>query len=55
MKSSLVTQGRSLCVSSFMETDSTHLLFIDSDIDFKSESIFKMVAAKKDVSQFHIH
>jgi len=49
MKSSLVTQGRNLCVSSFMETDSTHLLFIDSDIDFKSESIFKMVAAKKDV------
>jgi hypothetical protein len=49
MKSSLVTQGRNLCVSSFMETDSTHLLFIDSDIDFSSESIFKMIAAKKDV------
>ena len=49
MKSSLVTQGRNLCVSSFMESGSTHLLFIDSDIDFKSESIFKMLAAKKDV------
>ena len=49
MKSSLVTQGRNLCVSGFMETDSTHLLFIDSDIDFSSESIFKMIAAKKDV------
>ena len=49
MKSSVVTQGRNLCVSSFMETDSTHLLFIDSDIDFSSESIFKMIAAKKDV------
>ena len=49
IKSSLVTQGRNLCVSSFMETDSTHLLFIDSDIDFASESIFKMIASKKDV------
>ena len=49
MKSSLVTQGRNLCVSGFMETDSTHLLFIDSDIDFDSKSIFKMVAADKDV------
>ncbi len=49
MKSSLVTQGRNLCVSSFMEEGSSHLLFIDSDIDFSSESIFKMVAADKDV------
>ena len=49
MKSSLVTQGRNLCVSSFMESGSTHLLFIDSDIDFKSESIFKMISADKDV------
>ena len=49
MKSSLVTQGRNLCVSSFMETDSTHLLFIDSDIDFDSESIFKMADTNKDV------
>jgi hypothetical protein len=32
-----------------MESGSTHLLFIDSDIDFKSESIFKMISADKDV------
>jgi len=49
MKSSLVTQGRNLCVSSFMETDHTHLLFVDSDIDFQTQSIFKMIAADKDV------
>ena len=35
MKSSLVTQGRNLCVSSFMESGMSHLLFIDSDIDFQ--------------------
>ena len=49
MKSSLVTQGRNLCVSSFMESNLSHLLFIDSDIDFQSESIFKMIEADKDI------
>lgn len=49
MKSSLVTQGRNLCVSSFMESGHSHLLFVDSDIDFQAQSIFKMVAADKDV------
>ena len=49
MKSSLVTQGRNLCVSGFMESDSTHLLFIDSDIDFNFSSIFKMIQSDKDV------
>ena len=32
MKSSLVTQGRNLCVSAFLQTDYTHLLFVDSDM-----------------------
>ena len=49
MKSSLVTQGRNLCVSSFMESKHTHLLFVDSDIDFQAQSVFKMVAADKDI------
>jgi len=49
MKSSLVTQGRNLCVSSFMESGHTHLLFIDSDIDFQGQSVFKMIASDKDV------
>jgi hypothetical protein len=49
LKSSLVTQGRNLCVSSFMESNHTHLLFVDSDIDFQTPSVFKMIAADKDV------
>tara|TARA_Y100000389_G_scaffold191399_1_gene217543 strand:- start:2722 stop:3549 length:828 start_codon:yes stop_codon:yes gene_type:complete len=49
MKSSLVTQGRNLCVSSFMESENTHLLFIDSDIEFQAQSIFKMIAADRGV------
>ena len=51
LKSSLVTQGRNLCVAEFLNGDQnyTHLLFIDSDIDFKSETIFKMLKKDKDV------
>src|SRR5210317_243129 len=49
MKSSLVTQGRNLCVSGFIESGMTHMLFIDSDILFNAESIFKMIERDKDV------
>mgnify|MGYP003118409869 CR=1 FL=1 len=43
MKSSLVTQGRNTLVSHFLSDDYTHLLFIDSDILFYPNSIFKMI------------
>ena len=49
MKSSLVTQGRNLCVSGFIESNYTHMLFIDSDIYFKAESIIKMIDRDKDI------
>jgi len=51
LKSSLVTQGRNLCVSNFLESTDpyTHFLFIDSDIDFNSETIFSMIEADKEV------
>jgi len=49
IKSSLVTQGRNLCVSGFLESKHTHLLFIDSDIWFHSPSIFKMIDKDKEV------
>jgi len=49
MKSSLVTQGRNLCVAGFLESDATHLLFIDSDIYFQGKSIFAMLDADKDI------
>ena len=51
LKSSLVQQGRNLCVSEFL-TDSEnydYLLFIDSDIDFQSKTIFKMMELDKDI------
>ena len=51
LKSSLVTQGRNLCVSSFLNADHkyTHLLFIDADINFTPESIFEMIALDREV------
>jgi len=51
LKSSLVTQGRNLCVSSFLNAEHkyTHLLFIDSDINFSPESIFEMIDLDKEV------
>lgn len=48
-KSSLITQGRNLCVGAFMETGHSHMLFIDADIDFQAKSIIKMIEKDKDV------
>ena len=48
-KSSLVTQGRNLTVSSFLETNGTHLLFLDSDIFIDPETIHKMIKSDKDI------
>jgi hypothetical protein len=51
LKSSLVTQGRNLCVAGFLSDpmEYTHMLFIDSDIDFKFETIMKMLKFDKEV------
>lgn len=51
LKSSLVTQGRNLCVSNMFEQDIkyTHLFFVDSDIEFKPKTLFKLIEADKDV------
>lgn len=49
LKSSLVTQGRNLCVSGFIESNMTHMLFIDSDILFNADTIFKMIERDKDI------
>ena len=49
MKSSLVTAGRNLCVSHFLNSDFTHMLFIDSDILFYTDSIFKMIEKDVDI------
>jgi len=50
MKSSLVTQGRQLCVASFLQSECTHLLFIDSDISFSYKSIERLIAYDKEIT-----
>jgi len=54
LKSSLVTQGRNLCVNNLFEqsttaTKYTHLFFVDSDIEFQSQTLFKLLEADKDI------
>ena len=49
MKSSLVTQGRNMCVSAFLQSTASHLLFVDSDIAFNSGAAERLVACDKDV------
>lgn len=50
LKSSLVTQGRNLCVSNFMNSDADQMLFVDSDIDFTTRSVFRLLKSPHDVS-----
>ena len=47
---SLITRGRNQLVSEFMSTDSTHLMFVDSDIDFSPIEIMKLLEHDKDVT-----
>ncbi len=50
MKSSLVTQGRNLCASAFMNSDAEYMLFIDSDVEFTSRSVMRLMKSPHDVS-----
>jgi len=50
MKSSLVTQGRNLCASAFLQSGASHMLFIDSDIDFSTRSVFRLFKCEHEVS-----
>lgn len=46
---SLIPRARNAIVAEFLSTDATHLMFIDSDIGFKPESIFKLLLDNLDV------
>tara|TARA_R100001086_G_scaffold228233_1_gene147652 strand:- start:20 stop:739 length:720 start_codon:yes stop_codon:yes gene_type:complete len=49
MKSPLIHQSRNYLTSVFLTTDYTHLLFIDSDVEFAPEAILRMLMADKDI------
>lgn len=47
---SLVTRARNILVAMFLESDATHLMFIDADIEFNPESIIRLLAMDKDIA-----
>ena len=46
---SLIPRARNACVTRFMNTDYTHLMFIDADIEFNPNDVVKMLRSDKDV------
>lgn len=47
---SLITRARNILTAMFLEdTSSTHLMFIDADIEFEPDSIIRMLAMDKDI------
>lgn len=47
---SLITRARNTSVSRFLETDFTHLMFIDADIEFEAEDVAKLWNLDVDVA-----
>jgi len=46
---SLITRARNSLTHTFLKTDCSHLMFIDSDIKFRSEDVIHMIRADKDI------
>ena len=44
---SLVTRARNILTAMFLESDCTHLMFIDADIEFEPDSVIRMLAMNK--------
>jgi hypothetical protein len=43
----LITRGRSAIVARFLDSDATHLLFVDADIAFSVEQVVRLLKADK--------
>ena len=46
---SLITRGRNTLVHKFLESDRTHLFFIDADIEYRVEDVYRLLLADKPV------
>lgn len=47
---SLITRARNKSLAKFLQTDCTHLLFIDSDIEFPAQAVLDLLIFNKDVA-----
>ena len=45
----LASRGRAALMAKFLDSDATHLLFIDNDVAFEPEAVFQLLAAAKSV------
>ena len=46
---SLVERARNILVARFLASDASHLLFIDADIGFNPDTVFRLLDSRKDV------
>ena len=51
---SLITRARNYCVDEFMRSDSSHLMFIDSDIGFNPQDVLALLALMNDESPYDV-
>lgn len=51
---SLITRARNYCCDEFVRSDSTHMMFIDSDIGFNPNDVLALLAMQDDDSEYDI-
>jgi len=49
LNEALITYARNMCANIFLKSDATHLLFIDSDIQFNADQVIDMILTGKDL------
>jgi len=51
---SLITRARAYCAQSFLDSDCTHLMFIDSDIGWNAQDVLSLLALASDESPYDV-
>jgi len=51
---SLIPRARNYCVQAFLDSDCTHMMFIDADIGFDPDSVLSLLALQSDESEYDV-